>query len=274
MWEKIKAFWAKHISTLGRVKKALDSMKAKVAASSGKFKDKADLEQAPAGLADAFPSKGAIDSKAVGGFIQAHADMTGTVEEVIATISTTNVKAADAVAAAKAASTNQGLMNAIATDLGSKVLGTKAAPLVGGVYISFELEVDAAEGTVIITTNRETLEDKDSKVKLIFGDKGALKTVLDNTLAVINSTIKIKDKSAKAEEAVKKLMDAMGKAVNDQVTGDNAEEIKALRNIMKVCNTVNAKTGSVNVEVISQNVRLAKAVLGFAALSLKNFKPV
>ena len=40
MWTKITDFWDKHISTLGRVKKALESMKTKVASSSGKFKDR------------------------------------------------------------------------------------------------------------------------------------------------------------------------------------------------------------------------------------------
>ena len=244
-------------------------MKSKVAASSGKFKGNADMEQAPSGLTDAFPTKGALNAAGITKFVAAHNAMTGTVDDCINAIAAVNAKAAGAVAAAGTPATLGAAAKASFKDLGEKT-----APLVGGVYISYEVEEDAEAGTATVTVTRNTVEDKDSKVSLIMGDKAALKGLLDGTLTVINETIKIKEKSAKAEESVKKLMDALGKAINDQVTGDNADEIKALRNTMKIANTINAKAAGVNVEVISLNVRLAKSVLGFAALSVKNFKPV
>ena len=65
MWTKVKTFWAKHISNVGRVKKALDSMKAKVKASSGKIDGKAYLDKAPSSLISAFPGKGDLTFKIV-----------------------------------------------------------------------------------------------------------------------------------------------------------------------------------------------------------------
>lgn len=271
MWEKIKAFWGKHVATLGRVKKALDSMKAKAAASSGKFKDRADMDEAPSALADAFPSKGAVNAAVVSKFIMAHASMTGGVEDAVAHIAELNARATDAAAKASAVSV-EALVAATGRGLDGLELGAQAAPLVGGVYIKYSIESDAAEGTVSVTVDRQVSDDKEAKVTLIMADKAALKSTLDATLVVINNTIKIKDKVAKTEESVKKMMDALGKAINEKTTGDNAEEIKALRNVMKIANQVNAKFSGTTVEVISQNIRLAKGVLGFAALSLKSFK--
>lgn len=272
MWEKVKAFWAKHVSTLGRVKKALDSMKTKVASSTGKFKDRADIEQAPGAMVDAFPGKGTISAASIMKFVEAHVTMTTTVGEVVSKISDVNAKATES-AASKSIESVEALVKTIDSGLAKKKLGTSDAPMVGGVYISYEVDVsDAKEGVVSITQDRQVIDDKESKVTLVMADKGALKNLLDKTVGVINETIKIKDKSAKSEESVKKMMDALGKAINDITTGDNADDVKVLRNVMKAAHQYNAKVAGVNVEILSQNIRLAKGVLGFAALSLKNYK--
>lgn len=274
MWTKIKAFWAKHVSTLGRVKKALEAMKAKVAASSGKIEGRAQLDEAPSSMVDAFAGKGAINASAVGKFIAAHKAMNEETAVTVAKVAEINTKAASNPAASKAGEV-LGAIKAV-------TLGTAAAPLINGVFISYEVEKETDSDKVTITVSRNTIEDKEAKRNLIIADKGELKAALDEALVVINATIKSKDLSDKAEAANQKFLQAIGKAINEveksQSSGDKQqtvkekEEVEELRRQLSQVYNANSKLGVIPVEALNQNIRLAKAVLGFCGICLKNYK--
>ena len=108
LWEKVRAFWDKHVSSLGQIKKALESMKQRVGESSGKLKDKAYIEEAPAGLDDALGFEGDISVKSIETVINTHKDLLETSEEVVNTTAafnnTATTKIDDPVAAIKALS--------------------------------------------------------------------------------------------------------------------------------------------------------------------------
>lgn len=276
MWTKIKAFWAKHISTLGRVKKALEAMKTKVSSSSGKIEGRAVIDEAPSSMVDAFVGTGSLNTSAVEKYIAAHAASTKTSAVNNAEIATYN-SAAEKLAAkaglAPAAATNR------RNDTVNKFtdLGGKDAPLVGGVYIVYEVEAaDSDEDKVNVTVTRETIDNKETKRTFVIAGKDEVKSVLGETLTVINETIKVKDSSDKLETSLNKFMQAIGKTVNEKEKKDSSEQdkeaTKTLRNQLAQTYSLNSKMASQSIEMLNMNIRLAKAVLGFSAICLKNYK--
>ena len=274
MWAKIKAFWAKHISTLGRVKKALEAMKAKVAASSGKIDGRAQLDEAPSSMVDAFAGKGAINATVVGKFIAAHKAMNDLTATTSAKITEVNNLAASKPGTGKIAE--------ILSNVKNIELGSNQAPLVNGVYILYEVEKESDTDKVNITVSRNTIDDKEVKRSFIIADKAEVKTALDEALGVINITIKSRDLTDKESAAVQKFMQAIGKAVNDleksqtangrTQSEDQKKQVEELRRQLSQVYNANAKWGGIPVEAMNQNIRLAKAVLSFASICLKNYK--
>ena len=264
MWTKIKAFWAKHISTLGRVKKALEAMKAKVSSSSGKLKGSAQIDEAPSSLVDAFAGTGSLNTSVITKFIATHSKATGTSKNV--TDSVTKYNAVVNPVAGTAAVDG----SAVKEIFKEKKLGENSAPLVGGVWIEYKVEGgEDKDDAVNIVVTRETISDKDTKRPLIMTDKGEVKTLLDGTLAVINETIKIKDNVSKLHDATTKMLNEFEKSVNKANPTGNG--FKGSRAALSKAYKVNSKAGMVSGEMLNQNIRLAKAVMGYASVCLKNY---
>lgn len=260
LWAKVKAFWDKHISSLGRVKKALEAMKAKVASSSGKL-EKTYLEEAPGSILHAFGHTGEeISARTIGDVITNHEHLSASADEIAAKITSLNEFAK-----------NKTLDPSALKDI-VEIVSTESGPLVGGVTFKIEVEVDNDEGTVQINFSEEA-GDEPEKKGLQLATKDAVKGVLDKTLAIINDNIKAREKLAKLEDSFNKASTAVEKAINDTVTGkETAEQAKELRKTMKVIYAMNAKAPVVFNKTVSYNIKLAKAVLGYAAFCVKNYK--
>lgn len=261
LWTKVKAFWDKHISSLGRIKKALESMKTKIAESSGKLKDKAYIETAPNGLVDAVGYKGDISVKTFGEFIETHGKLLRASGEISALTQSYNQKAAAGVS-------NIGEAN---RDLRANVpfgKGVKLGVLVGGIDMTVKYDVDKEEGTVQLEIEREQAERKD-KGGVSLAEKSDLKGVVDSMLKLINDNIKFKEKQTKLQESFNKYALAIEKAINN-VEGE--KRAARLRKEMKVTYKLNAKAPVVVNEALTLNIKLSKAVLSYASLCLKNYK--
>lgn len=263
LWAKVKAFWDKHISTLGRVKKALESMKQKVAASTGKLEKQAYVESAPGGIASAFGfgGKDVLDST-IGEVIDAHAEAGKVSDEITAM----------GLKAAKAASDAIGATQAI--DLknvqGQWNLGTDKAPLVGGVKTVFKIEVE--ENNVNVSFERDAVE-KGEKAGVKLVEKAAVSGLLTKTMSVIDADVKAKAGFDKAQSEFTKAMGDVEKAVNaTAVSKETSEAAKPSREAIKVMYKVNSKTPQVSAERVSLDIKLAKGVLAYAGLCLKNYK--
>lgn len=262
LWEKVKAFWDKHVSSLGQIKKALESMKKKVAASSGKFEGKAYVEEAPGALSTAFGFAGEITANSISGVIKTHASASSKSADIGDKIAKLND-----VAGGKNP-TYKDLINAVTTGDVLESFG----PMVGGVTVKTETEVDEEQGTVSVNFTEETTEVGE-KVGLALGDKNAVKGVLDSVLSVINEDIKVRDKVKKAEESFKKAANAVEKSINESITDKaSADKAKELRKQMKIVYAFNSKLPLFQTKVGNFNIRLAKAVLGYAGLCVKNYK--
>ena len=256
LWAKVKAFWDKHISSLGRVKKALESMKTKIVESSGKLKDKAFIEEAPSSLSDAV-NGGDISHRSFNSFITAHTALLNTAQQITEKTNDFNTTAANAITDIDAAI--------------NKLKGSapaKSGTLIGGITIHYTFVEEASEGNVTLEVERETV-DKADKGGVSLAEKNDVKTTIDSVLNLIKDNIKAKEKQTKLQESFSKFSLAIEKAIN-AATGPVDQ--KALRNSMKIAYKINAKTPTIQNEVLGLNIKLAKTVLSYAALCLKNYK--
>lgn len=259
MWEKVKAFWAKHVSTLGRVKKALEATKAKVKASSGKLSGKAFIEKAPSGLVSAFAGKGDLDAKAVQAYIDA--------QQEIASGANITTKAAEAVAA-----TVGGDLDKVSEALKKVIDGVKAedkgTKIVGGEILKVRFDVDDEGKNARLDVQREPVEDKDEERGLVVPEKVELIKLLDGALEVVKNAEQVRKDAEKSEQAGRDALAKIEKAIN----GATDDQKPALRAGMSALYRFTAQGAKVRGIAASQNVRLAKAVIGFTNVCMKQYK--
>ena len=270
IWDKAKAFFDKHLSSLGRVKKALESAKSKLSDSSGKIKGEAYLDEAPSSLATAFAGKDDISPAVITKYINAHAsaitaadNFAGNADGLVtklAAIGYTEL-AADTLA--------DGILKA-----DEYKIGLDSAPVIGGAYIVYKFERDRAEGTVDLTVDRDTVSETETKLGLTVADRSDVQGLITATLKVINDTIKLRDKFDKSHDKVNKALAVLSKKIDaaSEATGAVADNIKKARKTLRTIYKVLAKAPVFNQEVFALNVKLAKAVLGYTAVCLKHYK--
>lgn len=254
LWTKSKAFWAKHISNVGRVKKALDSMKAKVKASSGKMEGKPYLDKAPSGLLSAFPGKGDLNAKSVEAYL---AGIDGL------------VKRAGVVADAMAGSGAKDLA-AWKSKIDSAVGGSESYVVVGGDTLSIKYDADAAEGNVTLELEREPVTDKEEERGMVVADKGTLVSLLDKALASIKVTIDMQKKADKSAQAATSFMNDIEREIAS--AGEQGDAAKATRAKMRLGYKLSAFDAKIASIAASENVKACKGVLAFAAASVKQYK--
>lgn len=269
MWEKVVAFWNKHLSNLGRAKKALESMKAKVSASTG-TPQKGFIEEGPSSLASAFQTD-EISAASVTKIIDAHKEFTAEVGKINADAVTTAISANKLTATAK--DDEEAIKTSFNTDAATIFAGlTKSKVLVNGKTIY--VEVDGAE----LKLEHKDGEAKFEKAGVKVADKAALGSVIAAALAVINDTIKLKDKSATVKKAIDQAYGKVDAAINaiTATESENADSLKArqktARIAMRSFNKISTITAVVMTDVVSMNVKLTGAVLSYASLCLKQFK--
>ena len=276
LWAKVKAFWAKHVSSLGQVKKALESMKKTVSSSSGKFKGQPFIEKAPGALLAAFAGKGDLTEARVGAYVAAHGDAEAGKDEVVATASKGQAAAAkaskDAKGGAAAATEDLAALNKQLTDLSAEVkLGSSDKPLIGGVFITYSFEVN--EDNVSVTVETDSIADKDTEAGVMLVAKDKLNAVLGKVVAVIDANIKTKAGMDKAQAEFEKAMKEIGDAVNATVVNsETAEAAKVHRKAMKAVYSLNTKSIEVVNKKTSLDVKMAKAVLAYCSLCVKNYE--
>jgi len=262
LWQKAKAFFDKHFSSLARVKKALESMKAKVSASSGKISEKAYIEEAPSSLAEAFAGKSDISASTVEAYVAAHTEAaraTSEISDAGDTAAKAGIKAIEGKAKVELAKLT-GVYN----------LGTAEKPLIGGMIIKYTISADDEE--VSVEVEREQI-DRETKVGVSIPEKAALTKALSDTLNLINADMKDKSSFDKKEAEFNKNMIAIEKAINATVENkESAEAAKEARKAIKLVYKANARVPGITAEKMAMDVRLAKAVIGFAAFCVKQYK--
>lgn len=265
MWKKVKDFWAKHVSSLGRVKKALEATKVKVKASSGKLKGAAFVEKAPGALTAAFAGKGPVDAKRVKTYIDAQSGFTGMTSALGAELARMkdfnfeNFSASD-----------------MATQASDKVKRLKDASqtvlIIGGESLTIKSDIDDEGKSFKLEIEKDTTEEADPEAGMVAGSKDDLSGLLDASLVIIKAAIQERSKAEKVQSDTSAAMSKIEAIVAKDTVDAGSDAAKALRTNLAVIYKLNAVVVKVQGIAASQNIRMAKSVIAFTAASLKQYK--
>lgn len=280
LWKKIKAFWDKHFSTLGRLKKAAVEMKKRVAKLK-ELKGAPFIDTMPGAFATAFFPDGELTIKDVAKTESALADLRegylNGLEKVVA------LCVSLAVLADKTAP------DAVRTE-GGKMIGTfapggdifpKVENLVGGYSIHAYVEVDGGDdttlGDVTFKFDRES-SDKDSDVSkgMRVASKQELVDLCVSVEKAIDKMIESKKNIDKANSKVLEMLQKVGedaeKYVADKEAAKSETIAKKVRMVMSMCYKSSSLVGRGHTTVTAEGVRFCKAALAYISYNAKQYK--
>jgi hypothetical protein len=274
LWKKVTDFWDKHISSLGRVKKAIDSMRKQIKASGNKLKATAKLETMPSSLATAFFPSGELTIADVQKVIASHGDFSTQVGEALRK--------------------QKPIQNTSPTDTYNQIFGADIAKTdhsfvdVGGLVGNVKLVVSAKtdkqddEISVEFEIDRQSEGDDSATDKgMMVPAKEKMLSVLDSIDTTIKATIATRKDYDKTKQQNSKdlegLENRLNRAVDHVAETDpkNANKIDGNKqsrlrlNALYKVSTFNAKLSTL---VASENVRCAKAVLTYMSVCVKQYK--
>lgn len=284
IWEKIKSaiasltkkitdFWQKHLSSLGRVRKAVDAMKKTVSGMGKNLKGSAFVEKAPGGLKSAFPADTDISAALVMAYLANHSAG----EHYLNQIDNIQDKIAQGKSILTASSGDKRSVTKLLKTLsveGEIVYGTKDKPLVGGKYNTITIEVDVEDGTIDYTTDSETIDSKED-VGLAIPSKDKLKDVV----AVCNGLVKqmevIQKNADKMIKSVNKVTQEIDRLVAD-AQGSTNKKISEMgyvaRKYMNLFHKAQAQAIKTAPRVFSDNIAAVRAGLAFCGFCVKQYK--
>ena len=153
------------------------------------------------------------------------------------------------------------------------VLGTapKDVLIVGGESLTIEIEAAEDGKSVKMEVKKEPVGDKDESMGMVVPDKTKLTTLLESTSKVIDAAIAAKKNSEKVAADGRTALANIEKAINDIADTDNEKKVAA-RISMNTMYRAHALSSKLQGVYASQNIRLAKAVLGYVGTCLKQYK--
>jgi hypothetical protein len=278
LWTKMKDFWTKHVSASGRMIKAVESMKAKVKASSGKISGKAYLDKAPSSVAAYFKTAKDVNATVVRESLfdvglfekagQSNADFARQIEGIAKSGDTDSTKSNDAIHKLLESQTGDGF----------------SIPVVGGEVVKFDIERDSEEGTVVMNVTREPAAHLEENPGMAVADKSTLLGLLNDAQILVKAVAKVQKNSEKSTQKFNEAMSAVEKLIEKQSvskgmadniankTGISATDPEIVRKLMRLVYkgaTFDAKAQSV---LIAESIKSCKATLTYAAACLKQYK--
>ena len=248
LWKKVTAFWDKHLSSLGRVKKALESMNTKISSMGKTMKGDGMIEKAPSGLVSAFAGTESINKATVSKYIKSHADVAGEFSRVVN-------------------DTSKASVNSKFDQDEVREFGSNAAPLIGGVWFKYTFENE--EGKITTTVETENVENTETELQLIVAGKEELKSLVKETLDVIKATVKSKTELDKANKEYTKAMSAVLQQIN---AGAQTDDAKTTRQALVGLRSMNSKLATFSTKLVGLDVKLAKSVLQYVSICIKQYK--
>lgn len=274
LWEKVKAFWDKHLSSLGRLAKAMESMKAKI--SQVKGNPSFEAVTVPASLQAVFPVKGAnLGVDEVKGYIE----RVKRAETNIADFQIFNK-----ILGANELTTVSGVLTKYKTDSGNAIVfGNADEPVAGGAYYNwtFKIESEPDDGVDIITIDVEEdhgkFNDNRKEAQMDIASKDALKKLVTDSIADVKELVKRRDKFAQRSKAVTANMKAISKHLDTLSTGNTGATNAALKQSkanMRTFNLLMTKGPMLEAKLLGIQLATYKGVLQYTDVCLKNFKKV
>ena len=266
LWKKVKAFWDKHISNLGRAQKAIVAMKARVK-KAGKLKGIPHQDTMPSSLADAFMADKELTDGMVKEVITAHGVLNNNykilTDQINIKIGQLKSYAADTNARKQGSATPANSLD--------KNLLVKVAGLTGGysIHVESEGETDADDKTVTFTLTREVDSDKtpDTSKGMLIPAKEKLTALLSDVETELKKSITARKQNDKTQDTLTKALQDMHAASQ----GTTATDGPALRKAMVQQGRIASFVAKLSTTVASENVRVTRAVLSYVAYCLKSY---
>ncbi|MDD2819454.1 MAG: hypothetical protein PHN51_11760 [Candidatus Nanopelagicales bacterium] len=265
LWTKAKAFWDKHISNLGRVKKATEAMKKKAKASSGKLKAGPFVESIPASLAKGFIASGQLDYSNVKKVIDAHLTFAGSVAN--------GLEASGQLIGVLTAQIKQ-LTSSDAVpefDKTGEETVIEAKGLYGDRDLKVTMDISNDDDSVTVDFNIEYEDgdaDADGSKGMTIPTKDRLVELLTGIDRVMKETVDFRKKYDKSVQETGKALQAMSDAVQKVDEKHTAALRKHVGFIYK-CSTFDTKLMNL---FLAENIKLARGVMSYASFALKQYK--
>ena len=303
--KKFVDFWNKYFSSLGRAKKALESTRDRLNDSSGKIQGNQHIEKAPGWIKSAFPGKEDITASSIEEYINSHYKASEAVPK--ASDDVTSILASTGEIIKTASDASKSKVQTIA-DFESIFAGRddkKAiedilqAVFVTGVKVEREVvDEDREKGWEKVKFKFEKIDDYETDIGVVLSTKDKLKTMISRTLEIINRTIRWQEKVGKINEATAKFIDSISKLeesfggraliiTNGNNQGKSAKDLrdatieaskqasehhKKLKRLVRYGFAACQEFTKLITHVFSLNTVLAKAVIGYTNLCIKNYK--
>ena len=268
LWEKVKAFWDKHLSSLGRLAKAMESMKAKI--SQVKGNPSFEAVTVPAGLQAVFPVKGAnLGVDEVKGYVT---------RAKTATTAIADFRLLNTVIGSSELTTIADLIVKYKDNGNIIAFGSENEPVAGGVYYkwTFKIESEPDDGVDIVTVDVDEdhgkFNDNRKEAQMDIASKDALKKLISEAITDVKALVKHRDKVAQRVKAISGNMKAISRSI-DALTAQSDDAKKAKAN-MRTFNLLMTKGPMLEAKVLGIQLATYKGVLQYTDVCLKNFKKV
>lgn len=268
LWDKVVSFWDKHVSNLGRMVKALESMKDRAAKASGSYKFKP--VEAPASLLSIFPTKQAVfDSAVIDTYQKTLADAKKALEG--------NFRILEGVAEGSELFSKVGALVSKLAQANGEVIafGSESQPLPGGKYYKWTYKVNEEKDDDVATYTLEIDEDHGEftegrqEVQMDVANKDTIKKLISATITeVAKPAMKRRDKAA---STAKKVNDAF-KKIDAVIKTASPEDQAAAKTAMRIFNLVLAKGPGIEAKYNQAEMAYMKGVLVYSAACLKQYK--
>lgn len=157
---------------------------------------------------------------------------------------------------------------------GDKLLfGSKESPLAGGVYYIYTFNEPEDDGSSSIDIEKETIDATDSDAGVLVPSKSDLSNLTDGTLKLIDKTIKSKEVLSNYNKEFEKTMTSLSTLINKSSSGDvDKEEDAHLRKVLNSIQSLSKNILTFSTTLANLDVQLAKGVLYYVGLCLKQYK--
>jgi len=258
LFEKLEQYWDNNFSSLSRVRKTLDDIKAEV---SEKYKNSNTVEISTSltNSLKLFNHTVLVNDKFLDNLTYSHENSILTIKDLTKHINYFNQHVKDV--------TDSDLDNGV-SDLLSSVtkqltdrtfkLGTIDKPSITGEYIEVEYLLEESKSTQVIVT-KETLSTIDD-VKIFLIPVSKLKAILNRVIYIIDATIELK----KEQDKLKKNFSELTKVFDIKLKSVDNSHISQFKLVINSVCRINGNMPTLYSFVVSNNVKLARAIVNYS----------
>lgn len=265
LWNKVAQFWEDNFSALQSVRKTLGQA-LKVIEKDYKVTTSRQSMRLPDGVFNAFNSKKDVDDMLVMSFIMTHLANFERLDEVVDRTKYFNHQARH-LRVEDFEKDIEPQLTAMADKLTARIFkfGHDMRPMINGEYVSVEYNFESGSADMQINIDRQELSVDNDTREIYICDHTKLRHLVKRAMDVIDETIKYASIREKAQKEFDDLIHVYDKLV---LHGDPMIN-KNVNKTIKLIYKINSSMPGFFSLVVNSNVKMAKAVLNYAGLCVK-----